>query len=131
MSRVKMSDEIITIPHSPNASGKTASPNSGLLGQLPATPTPSETSSGSSVDLLTNNDTIKQITSNLKDRRRHIEKRMKSCREKTLESEICRTINKYVTRMMSDDNCRRITALVIIVFAIIGLWHVLALLFGR
>jgi len=56
---------------------------------------------------------------------RHQNKWARSCKERTLDSELCRLINKYMSSMLSDDKCRRMTAIAIMVLAVFGLYHVL------
>lgn len=100
-------DEIISIPFSPPSSGSPASSSS----VAPSSPEASEE---------TNKPLVKGSN-----RRRYLREKLGKCKDKTLESELCRTINKYVTKCLSDDKCRRITAITIMILAVIGVYHIL------
>lgn len=106
-------DEIIAIPRSPTAS--TSSERS-------APPTSASSDSDLSDGPL---ESLRDKRSLLRQQSRQIQDRFKRCREKTLESELCRTISRSLRSCMSDDQSRRVIAIAIIILACIGLWHVL------
>lgn len=62
-------------------------------------------------------------------KKKFLKDKVKSCKEKTLESEICRTINGYVSSCLSDDRCRRVIAIIIMLLAVVGLVHILVMIF--
>lgn len=109
-SEMSRKEQVISIPSSP-ASSVSLSPE-----PSPRSPiTPRETRS--------------LLASEASKQRTYLKERFRTCREKTLESELCRTINQYLRSGLSDDRCRRITAIVILVLAVIGLYHVLLAIF--
>lgn len=97
---------------------------------IPSSPASTSTSSASTDSSVANNETTKDKKLLLKSNdsnktKRYLRERARSCRQKTLESEICRTIQKYTTSCLSDDRCRRIIAIAIMILAIIGLYHII------
>lgn len=107
---MKQNDQIISIPSSP-ASTSTSSAS-------PESPVHNDKKENKMLLKLDNSDQSKKTN-------RYLKKRLRSCREKTLESEICKTIQKFFSSCMSDDNCRRIIAIVIMILAVIGLFHII------
>lgn len=108
-------DEIISIPESP---ARTTSPTTS------ASPVSPSSDSQSSIELLDWRD-----QKNLAKTHKKLKERFRNCRDKTLESELCRTINKFLNNCMSDDQYRRVIAIAIIILAIIGFTHILASIF--
>jgi hypothetical protein len=111
-------DEVIPIPESP--AGATTTPTFTDI-ETPGTSAPSSAASNSDAPLRRN---LIEKQPDQRDKNK-LSKRLKRCRDKTLESELCRTINKYAKSLMSDDQCRRSTAIVILILAVIGVYHIL------
>lgn len=105
--------EVISMPASPSSVSSNAS-------------TTTDVSTGSTDSLLTDKpkDLIK-LSKSLSKKRRYLTEKVRECRDNTMECTVCKTINKYLKILLSDENCRRITAVAILLFAIIGFYHVL------
>lgn len=128
VSTMSKKDAIISIPDSPTGATTTATtPTISDIETPPRSPASSAASNSPASDAPLQRDPPKRQSGH-KDTR-DLSNRLKRCRDKTLESELCRTINKYARRLMSDDQCRRATAIAIIIFAVIGLYHVLGMIF--
>lgn len=108
-------EEIISIPSSPASTNTEPSPSS------VASSTETEYPSSPKADR------TERKLKNLQ--KLHIHDRLKKCRDKTLESEICRTMSRFMRNCMSDDQSRRFIAIAIMILAVIGLYHVLISIF--
>lgn len=107
-----MPNEIIPIP-SPSPAASTASQSPSSAPQYTSDPT-------------TTDDEVQPLNvKSISRKRRYLKERIKSCKDRTLESKLCRSINKFFKSCLSDDKLRRFTAIAIMVLAVIGLYHVI------
>lgn len=108
-------DQIISIPSSPSSSSDISSV--GITSSASSSPSPPPTDYTA----------IQNKTTKSPRNRQNLKDKLKRCKDKTLESELCLTMNRFLSSMLSDDQCRRVIAITIMILAVIGLYHILVI----